>query len=81
MIEQGQMWRHVKRGSVYFIMAVDAHIQTAFLEKENPLLAAEMEAADWIAYTDGKKIFFRMREEFLDGRFVRVTGGEDSNKV
>lgn len=68
-IEVGQKWRHGKRGSVYEIVhtaasiqcSADAHVQS-------------YEDEDWIAYRPviGHALHFRMREEFLDGRFVRV---------
>lgn len=71
-IETGQKWRHKKRGSTYEIVAVDAAIQISTREFEEP--AALLEDEDWIAYrpVDGYRLYFRMREEFLDGRFELV---------
>jgi hypothetical protein len=67
----GQHWQHKKRGSVYEIVDTDAAIQISALTADK---SAMLEAQDWIAYRNiaGGKLVFRMREEFLDGRFERV---------
>lgn len=70
MIEAGQTWRHVKRGSVYMILHVRAKVQVSSLDSE--VICNMLEAADWVCYTDGSGLYFRMRDEFLDGRFERV---------
>jgi hypothetical protein len=70
-IENGQKWRHRRRGSIYEIVDSDASIQVASLGSE---LEDQLEGEIWIAYrpVNGHKLFFRMREEFLDGRFEQV---------
>ena len=73
-IEIGQKWRHKKRDKVYEIVAIDAAIQiSSFVGNKGPY-AEMLEEEDWIAYrpVDGYKLLFRMREEFLDGRFEIV---------
>ncbi|WP_156927855.1 hypothetical protein [Bradyrhizobium sp. Tv2a-2] len=52
-------------------MSVDAEIQISALTADKSAL---LEAQDWVAYRNinGGKLVFRMREEFLDGRFERV---------
>jgi hypothetical protein len=71
-IESGQQWRHKKRGSVYEIVATDAMIQITSIGDDE--MQDMLEDEEWIAYRpiDGHKLFFRMREEFLDGRFEQV---------
>jgi len=69
-IEVGQQWRHKKRGSVYEIVATDASMQIAVKGEDYGWLEEE----DFIAYrpVNGHRLFFRMREEFLDGRFEQM---------
>ena len=71
-IATGQQWRHKKRGSVYEIVAIDGAIQVASLGDDE--LMAMLEDEDWIVYrpVNGHRLFFRIREEFLDGRFEKV---------
>lgn len=68
-IESGQKWRHKKRGGVYEIVHTCASIQCA-----TDLGVQAYEDEDWVAYrpVDGHSLYFRMREEFLDGRFEIV---------
>jgi hypothetical protein len=70
-IEVGQRWRHGKRGGVYEIVAIDAAIQLNIGDDE---VAALLEGEHWVAYrpVDGERLFFRMRDEFLDGRFEQL---------
>lgn len=79
---RGTRWRHKKRGSVYEIVDDDASIQVSLMVGEHTggisASAAEwLEEEIWFAYrpVNGHKLFFRMREEFLDGRFERVADG------
>lgn len=71
-IATGQQWRHKKRGSVYEIVATDAAIQITSIGDDE--MQDMLEDEDWIAYrqVDGHRLYFRMREEFLDGRFEKV---------
>ncbi|TWA89557.1 hypothetical protein [Bradyrhizobium stylosanthis] len=68
-IQTGQIWRHKKRGHLYEIVAIDAMIQLSSIGDDE--VAEVLEGEDWIAYrpVDGYRLFFRMRDEFLDGRF------------
>lgn len=67
-IAVGELWRHKKRGSTYKIIEIDAVIQCADLEVQ------KYEGEDWVAYQheQGGRMFFRLRQEFLDGRFEKV---------
>lgn len=70
-IEAGQVWRHKKRGSVYEIVSATASIQCSA-----DVHIQSYEDEDWIAYKpygagSGGMLYFRMKEEFLDGRFER----------
>lgn len=69
-IEIGQKWRHKKRGSVYEIVGTDAAIQIAVKGEDYGWLEEE----DFIAYrpVNGHRLFFRVYEEFMDGRFERL---------
>lgn len=71
-IAVGQQWRHKKRGGLYEIVAIDAAIQITTMGDDEMQFVLEDE--DWIAYrpVDGHKLYFRMREEFLDGRFEQL---------
>lgn len=75
-IQVGQQWRHKKRGSVYEIVATDAALQIATKGEDYGWLEDE----DFIAYRpmNGYRLFFRMREEFLDGRFERCPQENDN---
>lgn len=77
-IESGQKWKHKKRGTFYEIVATDAAIQITSIGDDEMQDMLEDEA--WIAYraVDGHRLYFRMREEFLDGRFERVDGDDCS---
>lgn len=69
-IETGQKWRHKKRGSEYEIVATDAALQISCKGEDYGWLEDE----DFVVYrpVNGHRLFFRMREEFLDGRFELV---------
>lgn len=69
-IQRGQKWRHKKRGSVYEIVQTNAALQISCKGEDY----GWMEEEDFIAYrtVDGERLFFRMREKFLDGRFELV---------
>lgn len=72
-IERGQVWRHKKRGGEYLIVNTHASIQIATDEFRE--VCALLEEEDWIAYApvvNPDNLHFRMREEFLDGRFELV---------
>jgi hypothetical protein len=73
MIETGQQWRHKKRGTVYEIVDNNCRIQVSSIEGP---AAASLEEMTWIAYRDVRgaafPLCFRMKEEFLDGRFELV---------
>jgi len=69
-IEPGQLWRHVERKTVYGILAVSAKCQCSSVD--SMLVQQFLEASEWIAYSDGITLYFRMRDEFLSGRFERV---------
>jgi hypothetical protein len=71
-IAVGQQWKHKKRGGIYEIVAIDAAIQITSIGDDE--MQQMLEDEDWIAYraVDGYKLFFRMREEFLDGRFEQM---------
>jgi hypothetical protein len=68
-IEVGQKWQHKKRGSIYEIVHTTASIQCT-----SDLAVQAYEDEDWIAYRPiaGHALHFRLREEFLDGRFEKV---------
>lgn len=72
----GTKWRHKKRGSVYEIVDDDASIQINTTGDDE--IEAVLEDAIWFAYrpVNGHKLYFRQRDEFLDGRFVQVTEAE-----
>jgi hypothetical protein len=74
-IKVGQKWRHKKRDAVYIVVSTTASIQCSTYE-DNPIIAA-LEDEDWVAYQPVKapipeNLYFRLREEFLDGRFELV---------
>lgn len=71
-IAPGQQWKHKKRGSVYEIVATDAAIQITTIGDDE--MQDMLEDEDWIAYRpiNGHRLYFRMREEFLDGRFEQL---------
>lgn len=75
MIKPGQHWRHKKRGGVYNIIDVNARIQVSSIEGP---AAASLEDMTWVAYRDVRgapfPLVFRIKEEFLDGRFELVKG-------
>lgn len=71
-IETGQRWRHKKRGSIYEIVHTAASIQCA-----SDAHVQGYEDEDWIAYSPfgagvGGLLYFRLKAEFLDGRFELV---------
>jgi hypothetical protein len=73
----GQHWKHKKRGSTYEIVAIDAAIQISSIGDDE--MQDMLEDEDWIVYRSvspiiSHRLYFRMREEFLDGRFERVEG-------
>lgn len=75
-IETGQKWRHKKHGSIYEVVAIDAAIQIASIgDIGDDEMMMMLEDEDWVAYrpVDGHRLYFRMREEFLDGRFEQVS--------
>ena len=69
----GTKWRHKTRGTVYEIVDDDASIQINSTGDDE--LEAVLEDEAWFAYrpVDGHKLYFRMGNEFLDGRFEQVT--------
>jgi hypothetical protein len=69
-IAPGELWRHVKRGTVYGILAVSARCQVSSVEAKP--VQQFLEGAEWVAYSDGVALYFRMRDEFLSGRFELV---------
>lgn len=71
-IRNGQHWRHVKRGGIYEIVHTCASVQVSSLD--NGELEAMLEGEDWVAYRplDNDNLYFRMKGEFLDGRFTLV---------
>ncbi len=71
-IQVGQKWRHKKRGTLYEIVCTAAFIQCA----TDPHVES-YEDEDWVAYhpvglSPAVALHFRMKEEFLDGRFELV---------
>jgi hypothetical protein len=78
-IEVGQQWRHKKRGHVYEIVAIDAMIQLSSIGDDE--VATVLEDEDWIIYRlgNGHRMFVRMREEFLDGRFEQLPTPQESS--
>lgn len=73
---RGSVWRHKKRGGIYEIVDNDAAVQIS-----NSLftdVAVALEEERWVAYrpVNGHRLFFRMAEEFLDGRFEKVAAPE-----
>lgn len=78
MITNGQIWRHKKTGTEYEIVDVEAMVQVStFPELTREPYGLEDEA--WVAYrpVSGYRLFFRLREEFLDGRFEFVRHGDE----
>lgn len=75
-VANGQIWRHKKRGHDYEIVAIDAMIQVSSIGDDE--VAEVFENEDWIVYrpVNGHRLFVRMREEFMDGRFVLVSSTE-----
>jgi hypothetical protein len=73
-IGTGQIWRHRRRNSYYEIMSVDAAMQCSSFGS----VGEKMEALHFIAYraVNDFKLFFRPRDEFLDGRFEFIKGAE-----
>lgn len=73
-IDVGQIWRHKERGSSYMILSYEARIQCSCVEKS---MQNMLEAEFWVSYRDIRggdhPICFRMVDEFLDGRFERVS--------
>lgn len=71
-IETGQKWRHKKRGGIYEIVATDGTIQIASIGDDEMMLMLEDE--QWIVYrsVNGHRLYFRMHDEFMDGRFELV---------
>lgn len=75
MIEPGQNWVHLKTGGTYEIIDVRARMQISWQRLPSPacsLTAEGLEAMEFVAYRrayGGETIYFRPREEFLDGRF------------
>jgi hypothetical protein len=75
-IQVGQIWRHKKRDSIYEIVSTTASMQCA----SDPHLES-YEDEDWIAYKpygagSGGILYFRLKEEFLDGRFSFLKDAE-----
>ncbi len=71
-IKRGQHWRHLKRGSVYEIVDDNAHVQIAKGTVSPDGDSEEyLEDQRWVAYQsiNAFGIYFRMYEEFGDGRF------------
>ena len=62
----GEVWRHVKRGSVYTVL----HVATA----QAGTLPGALDGSPWVVYlgTDGA-VWVRPVFEFCDGRFVRAS--------
>lgn len=75
---RGTIWKHKKRGGVYEIVDDDASIQVSSIGDDE--VAAVFEDEVWFAYrpVDGHKLYFRMGNEFLDGRFERVAAPSPS---
>lgn len=70
---RGTQWRHKKRpGVIYEIVDDDASIHISEVVTDEQAEILEEEA--WFAYrpVNGHKLYFRMGQEFLDGRFERV---------
>lgn len=71
-LREGQKWRHCKRGGEYEILHTGCGCQCSSLDGT---AAGELiEAEAWVAYrsVQGHQVFFRMEEEFLDGRFELI---------
>jgi hypothetical protein len=68
----GTKWRHKVRGTEYEIVDDDASIQIS--STGNDELEAILEDEAWFAYrpVNGHKLYFRMGNEFLDGRFEQI---------
>ncbi len=79
-IQVGQKWRHKKTGGIYEVISTVAAIQISTPEFAEP--AALLEDEDWIAYVrygssvNSGMLYFRMKEEFLDGRFEFLKDAE-----
>jgi hypothetical protein len=74
-IKNGQKWRHKERGSVYVIVDTKSRCQCSSIGKSmRRLLENEL----WVNYKDVRSGMncFRMRDEFLDGRFELVESGD-----
>jgi len=70
VVANGQIWRHKKTGTEYEIVDIEAMVQVSSF----PELIREpysLEDEPWVAYrpVNGYRLFVRLREEFLDGRF------------
>jgi hypothetical protein len=72
-IATGQHWRHKVRGHIYEIVAIDAMVQVSSIGDDE--VAQVFEDEDWIIYrpVKGYRLFVRMRDEFLDGRFELIS--------
>lgn len=77
VVANGQIWRHKKTGNEYEVVDVEAMVQVSSF----PELTREpydLENAAWIAYrpVNGYRLFFRLQDEFLDGRFTFVRNAD-----
>ena len=65
-----RLWKHVERGGVYAVISRDASIQCSTF----PNLEHEFKNESWTLYRDIRtdKCYIRLKEEFEDGRFVKV---------
>lgn len=80
-LRTGQHWRHKKSGGVYEIVSIEARIQVSTLIEEIPNrdIGEFLEEETWIAYRSltGYVLCFRMKDEFLDGRFEFVKEADE----
>ena len=72
-------WRHKKRGTVYDVLFDSAGMQCA----SAPDFESMFDDAHWTVYQNVKTgaIWIRPTEEFLDGRFERVTEDSDAGQI
>lgn len=72
VLKKGQLWRHAKRGSVYRILATGMKMQCSSM----PMIERYACDRQWVLYREANPLsgpgYFRLEEEFLDGRFELV---------
>ena len=68
-LQNGQHWRHVKRGSTYEIVEWDGSFQCSGDMDQEPVVIYRV--------LNGTATYVRPLDEFCDGRFVKVKDADD----